>query len=157
MDPTIISSILSLLGTSGAGSAGSAGAAEAAGAAGAAKEAGLGSKVMGGLLDGAGVFDTMLKKNQDYFYEPPKTDEKEAEEGQKNASGSNAPLDNALGADARKTLGVSEGGSLPQLDNTLIKDLTGIKRTPTATQGAVPRQEGLFTKLSNWWNGLGTS
>lgn len=147
MDPISLSSILSLLSSSGAGAAG-------AGAAG----AGATGNGLMSFLSGIGKsFERELARNQDYFYEPPKENEenKPAEEGQKNASGSNAPLDNSLGKEARKTAGVAEGGATPQLDNTISRDLIGIKRTPTATQAVAPKEEGLFTKLSNWWNGLG--
>ena len=151
-----MSSILSLLGSSGAGAgAAAAGAGAGAGAAGAGA-AGAGGSIMA-LLQGAGKsFERSLARNHEYFYEPPKENEaeKQAEEGQKNASGSNAPLDNSLGKEARKTAGVAEGGATPQLDNTISRDLIGIKRTPTTTQTVAPK-EGLFTKLSNWWNGLG--
>lgn len=71
--------------------------------------------------------------------------------GQQNASGSNAPLDKALGKEARKIAGASEGGATPQLDNTVPRYLTDVNRTPTATQATAPKEEGLFTKFSNWW------
>lgn len=148
----------------GAGGAGAAGAAGGAGAAGALSSipGGAGSvpggvdtmSLIGKLLKGAGEsFNREIARNQEYFYEPPKEDEenKQAEEGQKNASGSNAPLDNSLGKEARKTAGVAEGGATPQLDNTVSRDLMSVNRTPTATQALAPKQEGLFTKLSNWW------
>lgn len=41
------------------------------------------------------------------------------EQGQNNASGSNAPLDKSLGGDARKIAGISEGGSTPQLQGMM--------------------------------------
>ena len=169
MDPISLSSILSLLSSAGAAGVGAAGAGPLSaaeigaltGAAGSEGALSTASSALGpgpatdresslmSMLRGAGnSFERELARNQDYFYEPPK-------EGQKNASGSNASLDNALGSDARKTLGVSEGGATPQLDNTISRDLIGIKRTPTATQTVAPKEEGLFTKLSNWWNGLG--
>lgn len=54
--------------------------------------------------------------------------------GQQNASGSNAPLDKALGSDARKVAGASEGGATPQLQNNVKQDLVGVTRKPTEEQ-----------------------
>lgn len=54
--------------------------------------------------------------------------------GQQNASGSNAPLDKALGSDARKVAGASEGGATPQLQNNVKQDLVGVARKPTEEQ-----------------------
>lgn len=54
--------------------------------------------------------------------------------GQQNASGSNAPLDKALGSDARKVAGTSEGGATPQLQNNVKQDLVGVARKPTEEQ-----------------------
>lgn len=71
--------------------------------------------------------------------------------GQKNASSSNASLDNSLGKEARKTAGVAEGGATPQLDNTLFSEVTGVKRNPTATQQP-KNDDGIMSMISSWFS-----
>ena len=81
------------------------------------------------------------------------------EQGQNNASGSNAPLDKSLGEDARKIAGISEGGSTPQLQGmtSLLGNgspaggSAGSLTSLGSKEGAASAGKGLFDLISSFW------